>query len=263
MSDRPGNLLVAGLMGLALAFPFALTPVGALAENNAPRDAGVTSSNWLALKFPQANTDRGQTATSGGGGVRQTSGGSCLTKADLPFQLLIPHDYNQGDGFYNTASKETFIYAYVPPQPGLTAQVQLADPITKDQIQASFPVPKEGGIVRFPVNLPTGAIEDDFYNVTLTLICDANSTEDNLTVELTVNYTPVDQPPSTGDSSLVKASFYAEQGLWLDALNALAAIAKEQPGEWQEFLQSGGFTSWAEAPVVECCQMADKSAVAH
>ncbi|MBE9242642.1 DUF928 domain-containing protein [Synechocystis salina] len=255
MSNRPGKLLFAGLMGLALAFPFGISP----SHGSTPK----SSAQLIALKFPQANSDRGQTATSGGGGVRQTSGGSCLTKAKLPFQLLIPGDYNQGSGFHNTASKETFIYAYLPPQPGLTAQVQLADPITKEQNQTTFTVPKEGGIVRFPVSLPDNAMEDDFYNVTLTLICDANNTQDNLTVELTVNYTPLDQPPTNADSSLAEAAFYAEQGLWLDALNALAAIAKEEPQEWQEFLESGGFAAWAEAPVVECCQMVNTSALAN
>lgn len=255
MSNRPGKLLFAGLMGLALAFPFGISPsYGSTVKS---------SSQLIALKFPQANTDRGQTATSGGGGVRQTSGGSCLTKGKLPFQLLIPGDYNQGSGFHNTANKETFIYAYVPPQSEVTAKVQLADPITKEQNQTTFAVPKEGGIVRFPVTLPDNAIKDDFYNVTLTLICDANNAADNLTMELTVNYTPLAPSSTKADSSLAKAAFYAEQGLWLDALNALAAIAKEEPEEWQEFLESGGFKTWAEAPVVECCQMVKTSASAN
>ena len=255
MSNRPGKLLFAGLMGLALAFPFGISPsYGSTIKS---------PSQLVALKFPQANTDRGQTATSGGGGVRQTSGGSCLAKAKLPFQLLIPGDYNQGSGFHNTASKETFIYAYVPPQSEVTAKVQLADPITKEQNQTTFALPKEGGIVRFPVTLPNNAIKDDFYNVTLTLICDANNAEDNLTMELTVNYTPLALSSTKADSSLAKAAFYAEQGLWLDALNALAAIAKEQPEEWQEFLESGGFKAWAQVPVVECCQMVKTSASAN
>lgn len=240
-------------MGLALVSPPAINSVQALTVENLAQEVVLTQ--WLALKFPKANVERGQTTSSGGGGVRQSVGGSCLAKADLPFQLLIPADYNQSDGFHDTANKESFIYAYVPAQEGLMAQLQLEDPITKNKSTKTFTLPKEGGIVPFPLSLPADAIKDDFYNVTLTIICDLNNTEDNLNVELTVNYAPLDNRTSAIDSPLGQAELYAKKGLWLDALNALAAIAKTEPAEWQEFLVSGGFGEWMNAPLVDCCQL--------
>lgn len=247
------KLLFFSAVGLALlAFP-TVNSVQALSVENLAQK--VAPSPWLALKFPQANTDRGQTSSSGGGGVRQTSGGSCLAQGDLPFQLLVPADYNQTNGFYNLATRETSIYAYVPAQDGVTARLQLEDPITRDKSKKTFIVPKEGGIVRFPLSLPADAIKDDFYNLTLTIICDQNNTEDNLNVGLTVNYSPLDSAISVINSPLEQAELYAEQGLWLDALNALAAIAEAEPAEWQEFLVSGGFEQWMNAPLVDCCQL--------
>jgi hypothetical protein len=250
-SDK--KLLFLGLMGLVLVAPPGLNSVQALTLEKLA--SNVAPAKWLALKFPQANVDRGQTSSSGGGGVRQTTGGSCLAQGDLPFQLLIPAGSNQNDEFYNIAGKETYIYAYVPPQDGVTVLLQLENPVTKGKSQKTFTVPSQGGIVGFPVSLPAEAIKDDFYNVSLTVVCDQNNTNDNSNIELTVNYSPLDKSSDSDSSPLEKAEFYAEKGLWVDALNALAAIAKEEPEEWQEFLVSGGFEKWADAPVVNCCSL--------
>ncbi|MFS0517913.1 DUF928 domain-containing protein [Nostoc sp. UIC 10607] len=197
---------------------------------------------------------RGKPPASAGGSTR---GGSCITGKKLITPLIPPDKLG-----LTFAQRPTFFW-YVPASKVKTAKFLL---LAEDQnvfYETSFPLPNKPGIVGFklPDSAPALAVGKT-YHWYLTILCDAQDSSENPTVDGWVERT---QPGAPLSEALAKAnlykfpSIYAEAGIWHEALNSLVQLRRTEPNnlkarlDWRQFFKSVGLSAIASEPLIDCC----------
>ncbi len=237
----------AGLALLTSVNAWALTP---------PVVANSPSPQLLSLKFPQANDNLGAPRTTTGGGVR-SGGGQCQNVKDdeLSLNVLTP---NFGL-VATTASQTPSLFFYLPPQQAQAGEVSLSDETGNLLYRAEIALPQKAGIIQVPLRPKNGLSSDNFYIWSLRLICNREERSEDILLQGELEYRPLAKPLPTlagtkNEQLRDQAKFYAEQGIWLDALAALAPLRSSQPEEMKEFLSSAGLSVVLPFDWLDCCQ---------
>lgn len=117
----------------------------------------------------------------------------------------------------------------------------------------------EAGLLHFtlPPSVEPLAV-DSLYSWTLTIYCNPEQNSESVFVSGVVQRVAASGLPMS-NSPLEQGKFYAEQGLWYDALHALAVAYRsdrtqpEMAQAWSDLLAQAGLTDLAVAPFSGCC----------
>ncbi|MGF1935487.1 MAG: DUF928 domain-containing protein [Nostoc sp. ChiQUE02] len=197
---------------------------------------------------------RGKPPASAGGSTR---GSSCLTGKKLITPLIPPDKLG-----LTFAQRPTFFW-YVPPSQVKTTKFVL---LAEDQnvfYETSFKLPNKPGIFSFklPDSAPALTVGKT-YHWYLTIVCNAQDSSENPTVDGWVERT---QPGSPLSEALAKAnlyklpSIYAEAGIWHEALTSLVQLRRTEPNnlkarlDWRQFFKSVGLSAIASEALIDCC----------
>lgn len=158
-----------------------------------------------------------------------------------------------------TTSATPIIWVYVPAMDGArTAQFTLQDEMgTAELVNTTFELSGEAGIV----GIPTAAVAElsleagELYYWQMAVDCGTTSAEGNPVVSGWLSRTTLENSP-TGTLAQ-QASVYAANGIWQDALSALALARYAEPtnstisAEWRSLMESAGLDTFATTPVVQ------------
>ncbi|MGK7946370.1 MAG: DUF928 domain-containing protein [Microcystaceae cyanobacterium] len=107
-------------------------------------------------------------------------------------------------------------------------------------------IPINNQLILIPLSIPSDSPELEVgkvYEWSVTLICGDIPHPNDPTISATIERISLPSIPALSDLEI--AAWYAEQGIWYDALNNLALIHENNNSAeiefiWQEFLKSGG-----------------------
>lgn len=193
------------------------------------------------------------------GGFRR--GGTCM---DGDVVALVPptrseetSDTNEYGAVDATVSSHPTFFVRVPELDGPTqAQFTLQDELGEHQLYSvQFELNGKGGIVGITVPEDAAAMEvGQHYFWQMQVICNAENAAENPTLSSWVERVSLDTPEESGLSA---AMFYAEQGIWQDAVAILAQLHYSNPSDaavaadWQELLDVAGLTEFSTEPIVQ------------
>jgi Domain of Unknown Function (DUF928) len=209
----------------------------------------IVDNSASAQKFVPKN--RGLPGRREGGGTR----GACLnSKGNLT--AVMPMS-NSG---LTTSSHPTFSW-YVPETQATMAEFILLDRNDQEVYQTTFQITGKAGIMSLTLpnttTMPT-LKADQQYRWKFAIACDNSDASNDMMTEgwiERVNLSSELQAKLSGKSPTEKASLYASEGIWYDALQILADLRRSQPtsatqGAWQNLLQSVELNSLITEPVL-------------
>jgi hypothetical protein len=191
----------------------------------------------------------------------------CKGWADLSrfFVALVPEPEPES-AFGLTNSERPTFWFYLPfaPRSQVTEEVEfvLVDTETeKDIYQTTFTLQGTPGILGIPLpkNQPALAVGKQ-YRWALSYICQPQNRQEDIAIDGVVERVALDPTVSnqlqTAKSDRDRILVYAENGLWYDALTALAQLYQSQPqdetlkADWFDLLKSVGLENLAEKPIL-------------
>lgn len=194
----------------------------------------------ITYKDPDTAPPPGNRESSG------TRGRPCLT-GTTPVTALVPDRRDKTGGL--TASGYPTLFFYVPATFAAKAELTLKDEADHTVYETAFTIDgSRPGIVS--IGMPAGSASKPLeigkkYQWDLTVICDSNETSGNPFVRgwiQRVELSPDLKAKLDTAQQRDKAALYAENGLWYDALTALAQLRVENPAEpalatdWKDLL---------------------------
>lgn len=258
---------VSGLvMFPALILMGAMPTVGeAYASISFPLSAvGQLDSEWqVSLEFPPSQ-DRGAPLQTGGGGsrllepppqVRLRGGGNrafnateCVNSDTMPLTPLMPTRSNLG----KTINSNPSLFFYVPKTTAKKVEFVLVDE-QKNEIYRTLSNLKEtGGILQLKLPQTVALEVGQNYYWELALVCNSFNRRQDKYVQGTVIRTQLNESQETQltqqTEPLKRASIYAENEIWIETLETLAAIRSSQSEEWKALLESVGLSAIADQP---------------
>ncbi|MEA5464366.1 DUF928 domain-containing protein [Leptothoe sp. PORK10 BA2] len=185
--------------------------------------------------------DSGQPRTNRAGGRRDQL---CNHSMPTPSLTLLMPPTNQGT---TTAEHPTFL-AYIPQTSAQQVFLTMEDEDNNYFYHTTFPLPDQAGIVSFTMpDMAPSLKPEKYYKVSLAMMCGAILDPNDPVVEGWIKRVELDLPlsPDQGqDTALERSALYANNGLWFDAITALADLLRSQPDNpdiidaWEELLQS-------------------------
>ena len=207
----------------------------------------------FATAFEPPNKDK-PLATSGGA----SRGQQCIVDLDnseVPITPILPA-INQR---LTVVPNPTF-FIHIPQTSARKVFFQIEDENEENSYQTVMPISGDGGILR--VTLPEDAPPLEIgknYRWALALICDHRLRPDSPIVQGSITRAnpeiELNEQLKTM-SQIEQASFYAESGIWYEAITTLAKLKEDQPNNpkfqsiWHEVLSSIGLNSIAKAKFV-------------
>ncbi len=164
----------------------------------------------------------------------------------------------------DTTRSHPAFFIYVPPlEEPTTAQFTLqTDPLdpaaVEELVSVRFPITQEGGIVGIYLPDTIAGLEvDHHYYWQMMVECNTEQLTENPVVSGWVHrVTPTATPTATA-SVAARVTFYAENGLWADALTLLATERYENPSDrdltrlWQDLMVAAGLEAIAPEPLAQ------------
>lgn len=178
----------------------------------------------------------------------------------LPPDLSVPVDAT-------TLSHPAF-FVYVPPLSApTTAQFTLqTDPAdlsaVEELVSVRFPIAADGGVVG--IYLPeaiAGLTVDSQYYWQMAVECDAEKLTENPVVSGWLQRVAATELPPVPASVEATVAFYAEAGLWQNALTVLANARYDYPADralretWSDLLNAAGLEAISTAPLADPIQL--------
>jgi hypothetical protein len=238
------NLLTVGVLiwsGMTLC-----TPVLARSMINMKR-----ATPKVLFKPPASNKKPDRTI---GAGVRQ--GTTCRknttaplqaesSPTKLPLMALVPTPVSGG----LTLAERPSFWVYLPFTNAKQVVLSLKEEGMKSHSQTFFPVEGVSGLkqLTLPPTVPPLAMNKT-YQWAVVLVCGERAGPNDPMITAWIRRVELSGPLKQG-TALEQASWYAEQGIWYDALSALAQVqpsstnAQELRGIWVDFLRSAGLES--------------------
>lgn len=208
------------------------------------------------------------------GGASRDGGGICLsenlaTTTETPALELLPLTPESNYGL--TISEHPTFYAYIPQSNDVKKIFfSLRDRDQKTLYQTEFAIEKTGVIIHFSLSNTAPPLElDKDYEWSMVLMCNQTMKPDSPRISAWVKRIEVlDIPFHAQDyqNSLEIAAFYAQNGLWYDALNSLGNLLRhsgrtstDYAEQWQKFLSQDlvGLGAIANQPLLEEALMAE------
>lgn len=233
-----------------------------------PAVLATSSTHALPLTFHQsAGEFEGE-----GRPPSRTSGGSRNACQDLMIALVPGANdisvqptecgtTSEGWAALTVAETPTFWF-YIPPSfAAQPAEWVLLDAAGKPILVETIMLPETGGIfsLRTQQPLENGHTYQWFFSVLL----NRHSPSENPMVSGIVKRIELDGILSSqltaAQSPYEQVSFYAEHGIWQDAITTLIELRQRQPSSdtvadhWLSFLESVGLAAIANAPILDCC----------
>lgn len=198
---------------------------------------------------PGRDAPRGGTI---GGGSRPVSS-ACLSNQSTKSAVFTALSPSNHVGL--TQKDRPNLFIHLPETTAETIELSLFDKDMKGMYQTNIPLSKSGGLVTIalPKDAPALA-KDRSYYWTVALVCNSRDRTEDLVVGGWIEYT---EPSDTLKQQLAnaapieKASLYAQQAFWYDAVNILAEISQTEPNNsavastWRELLKSVGIDEMA------------------
>jgi hypothetical protein len=161
---------------------------------------------------------------------------------------------NGEDPVDRTVSAKPTFWVYVPAMADAQdAQLTVQDEMgTAELADVQFELTGEEGIVGVKVDLT--AADSDVFFWQMAVQCNADSPDENPIVSGWVERVDMATPDGTPSE---QASFFAENGVWQDAVSVLAIARYEDANnstlsqDWQALLTLAGLEAVATAPVVQ------------
>ena len=208
----------------------------------------------FATAFEPPNKDR-PLATAGGA----SRGQQCIVDLDnskVPIVPILPAISQR----LTVASHPTF-FVHIPQTSARKVFFKIEDQNEENNYQTVIPISGNGGILK--VTLPDDAPDLEAgknYQWALALICDDRLRPDSPIVlgSITKAKEAIELNPQLKTMTKIQqANFYAESGIWYEAIATLAQLKQEQPNNerfksiWNEVLTSIGLNSITQAEFVE------------
>lgn len=196
---------------------------------------------------------RGAPRTGTAGGGARPARNACMSNAAATADSLTA--LSPGSHLGLTQSDRPNLFIYLPKTTAQTAEISLFDEQMNGIYQVSVPVPQQGGLVSIPLpdNAPNLAQNKPYY-WTFALVCnESDRTQDWVVGGWIERVEPNDtlQQQLANLTPIDRASLYAKQGFWYDALTTLVELQKTQPdhpalaASWAELMQSVGLDAIA------------------
>lgn len=185
-------------------------------------------------------------------------------KVEKPFTALSPST-NWGE----TLEAHPTFWLYIPENTHSVRLILRDEPTQSELYRTTFPLTAQKGIGRF--SLPTEAPPldvDRLYNWQFDLICDAENSS-----RFRVGGIVVRREPSEGLKNQIQSAplsdrvnVLAAEGLWFDAVTALAQLRLASPQEttlqagWENLLHHAdvGLNQFSEDTLLSCCKEASE-----
>ncbi len=195
------------------------------------------------------------------GGFRRS--GSCLAEGQEIVPLVPPLATEQADNIDPvdlTVAASPTLWVHVPNLDGAkTAQFTLQDELgTYELVSAEFELSGQPGIVGIKTS-SLGSEElqvGEIYYWQMAVECNGNTADGNPVVSGWVSRTDLSGVSPAGTPSQ-QAAFYAENGIWQDAVSTLATARYQDPSngtvsaDWRSLMESAGLVEFSGAPVVQ------------
>jgi hypothetical protein len=223
--------------------------------SNAKTPMGLTRSDGpLPTIFFKPPADAQEPHKTTGAGSR---GGSCPqdpllseTTAKRSLMALVP---NTNTGL-TLAERPTF-WIYLPKTTAKQIVLSIREAGIKDHAQIYLPTPEDSGVVGFQLPATGPALEiGKTYQWAVVLICGARPSPNDPAIAAWVRRIGPVQPLKKG-TILEQAAWYGEQGIWYDAIAALAEVRRTKPNDqgltdiWTNFLNSAGLEAISTEPL--------------
>ena len=198
--------------------------------------------------------DSGQPRTNRAGGRR---GQLCNNAMPTPSLTLLLPPTNQGT---TTAAHPTFL-AYLPQTTAQQVFLSLENEDNNYVYHTTFELPEEAGIGSFPIPETAPALESDkYYKGSLAIICGEILDPNDPVIEGWIKRISPDmfiEPQPSQRTPFELGAWYARNGVWFDALQALAELRIAEPDNldaiaaWKELLQSVGLDTMGTVPLLD------------
>ncbi|NJN22091.1 MAG: DUF928 domain-containing protein [Leptolyngbya sp. RL_3_1] len=165
-----------------------------------------------------------------------------------------------------TTVEHPAFFVYIPALDGpTTAQFTLQsdpnDPLAVEElVNVRFTVSGEEGIVGIWLPETTPPLQTDRqYYWQMSVECNAEKLTENPVISGWVQRVGLDQP--LPETAAQQAAFYAEQGIWQDALSTLATLRYGNPDnaafitDWQALMEAAGLEGFADQPIVQMVEL--------
>lgn len=223
--------------------------------SNAQTPMGLTRSDGLLPRIffkPPADAQEPHKTTGAG-----SRGGACPqdtllseTTARRSPMALVP---NTNTGL-TLAERPTF-WIYLPKTTAKQIVLSIREGGIKDHAQVYLPTPQDSGVVGFQLPVTDPALEiGKTYQWAVVLICGARPSPNDPAIAAWVRRIAPMQPLKKG-TILEQAAWYGEQGIWYDAIAALAEVRRTKPQDkgltdiWTQFLNSAGLEAISTEPL--------------
>ena len=121
--------------------------------------------------------------------------------------------------------------------------------------QQSIEIDRDRGIVGIELSKDAPALEiDTNYQWAVILVCGDRPSPNDPVVTSWIKRVEKTSDRASSTSKLAKASTYAQQGIWYDALDLLISqksLQNNWQNLWNKYLESAGLTIFSDRPVVE------------
>lgn len=196
--------------------------------------------------------EKDNTTTAGGG----SRGNSCaIGKANKNTTSVVKLLPQSNIGL--TMEQRPSIMVYVAPTTARKLFFSIQDEDENSYYETTLQLLRKTGVmqVKLPNSAP-GLVSGKKYQYTLATICGEDFQPDDYSVSGWIQRVQPKANLQNQKPSLELASKLAMQGIWYDALSTLATVKKSQPSNqsvansWQQLLQSGGLSTFAQEPIV-------------
>ncbi|WP_026098298.1 DUF928 domain-containing protein [Kamptonema formosum] len=159
-----------------------------------------------------------------------------------------------------TVGERPTFFVFVPAMTAKEASFSLQDESENLLYQTKVPLPSGGGVVgvALPATAPALQVGKN-YKWMLEVHCYAEFDPDNPLVEGLVRRTQInpalERKLEKATTNLERSAAYGEEGIWYEAVSALAAARQQQPQDsnlesnWEELLTSAGLKAIATQPL--------------
>jgi Domain of Unknown Function (DUF928) len=238
------------LMGLVLI------PVGVRSAIAKPLATGRISAKVI---FTPPPTDKKPSRTSGagsrGGGCMQASPveapAAAVNASATPSLMALMPVVNTG----LTVAEHPSFWVYIPETPAKQVVLSLRENGSKPHSQTFFNISKTPGVISLSLPQRAPALEiGKTYQWAVTLICGEKPNPNDPVIVSWVSRAAL--APAAQPTALERAVAYGRQGIWFDALTALAQAKRSQPNQpelqatWASFLASAGLQVIISEPLL-------------
>lgn len=240
------------LTTFCLSLFFTSTAVAQLASNH--QDISDRIPIKILFKPPPEDKQPDQTTDAG------SRGNSCLQDVlpnslenslsnQAPLISIVPKTH-----FGLTTSKHPIISLYLPETSARKVILSIKEEGKIHHSQTFFPISGKSGIVSFQLRDESPALEiGKTYQWSVVLICGDKPSPNDPAIASWIRRIAL--PETVKGTVLEQASWYAEQGIWYDALGSLIQARRSQPKNqeliniWGEFLDSQGLKVISTEPL--------------